>query len=53
MVYNVNATVEDTIHEESLSLLEIVKEQNPDILCLYELGAVGFFQIKQHGFEWV
>lgn len=47
MVYNVNGTVEDTIHEEGLSLLDIVVEQKPDILCLHELGAVCFSQIAQ------
>ena len=47
MVYNVNATVEDTIHEDGVCLLDIVEEQKPDILCLYELGGVGFSQIEQ------
>lgn len=47
MVYNVNGTVEDTIHENGVCLLDIVEEQKPDILCLHELGAVGFSQIEQ------
>lgn len=47
MVYNVNATVEDTIHENGVCLLDIVEEQKPDILCLHELGGVGFSQIAQ------
>lgn len=47
MVYNVNATVEDTIHEDGVCLLDIVEEQNPDILCLFEIGTIGFSQIKQ------
>lgn len=47
MLYNVNATVEDTIHENGLCLLDIVDEQKPDILCLHELGTVGFSQIAQ------
>lgn len=47
MIYNVNGTVEDTIHEDGVCLLDIVEEQKPDILCLHELGAVGFSQIEQ------